>query len=108
MSKAKNKTQKMVPVTSSRCLLSRSKFQKLSAVPAEAEWLNLHKIDTIFGADFDAQECLDLGLESVRDRHDFILIDCPPKQGTATQMAFLAATGVIIPTECSPARRAFL
>ena len=61
----------------------------------------LQKLDSLYGADLEAQEYLDMALEPLHDTYAFIIIDCPPNLGTATQMSMIAATGVIIPTECS-------
>jgi len=39
-------------------------------------------------------------LESVRDRYDFILIDCPPSLGLLTLNALTAADSVLVPMQC--------
>jgi chromosome partitioning protein len=40
------------------------------------------------------------GLAGLRDRYDFILIDCPPSLGLLTLNALCAADAVIVPLQC--------
>lgn len=39
-------------------------------------------------------------VDSVRDRYDFIVIDCPPSLNMLTVNALVAADGVVIPMQC--------
>ena len=39
-------------------------------------------------------------LETVRDRYDYVLIDCPPALSLLTLNALAAADGVIVPMQC--------
>ena len=52
-------------------------------------------------ADIDKREYqLKRALKSVRDKFDFIIIDCPPSLGLTTLNAFGAADSVLIPIQC--------
>ena len=39
-------------------------------------------------------------LEEIKDKYDFIVIDCPPSLGLITLNAFTAADSVLIPVQC--------
>ncbi|MCP4707923.1 MAG: ParA family protein, partial [Planctomycetes bacterium] len=43
---------------------------------------------------------LDLSLDKIRDRYDYILIDCPPSLNMLTVNSLVAANGVVIPMQC--------
>ncbi len=48
----------------------------------------------------DRQAVLARGLAPVRDRYDFILVDCPPSLGLLTLNALCAADAVLVPVQC--------
>lgn len=43
---------------------------------------------------------LQIGLQTVRDKFDFIIVDCPPSLGLLTLNALTAADSVLIPVQC--------
>jgi len=47
----------------------------------------------------DREKCLQNVLQSVKDRYDYTIIDCPPAVGLLTFNALRAATDVIVPVE---------
>lgn len=48
----------------------------------------------------DRERRLRNALETVRDRYDFILVDCPPSLGLLTLNALTAADSILIPVQC--------
>ena len=49
---------------------------------------------------FSREHKLRRALDSVRDRYDAIIIDCPPSLGLLTVNAMTAADGVVVPIQC--------
>ncbi len=47
----------------------------------------------------DRDDCLKKVLNTVKDRYDYAVVDCPPAVGLLTFNALLAATDVIVPVE---------
>jgi chromosome partitioning protein len=62
----------------------------LRLVGAEVELVNL----------LAREKKLSLALGSIRDKYDFILIDCPPSLGLLTINSLTAADSVLIPIQC--------
>ena len=75
----------------------------------ETPYKNLDVIPTntaLAGAEFDLFDLDDSefrikkALEAVKDKYDYILIDCPPSLGMLTINAFAASDGVVVPMQC--------
>lgn len=75
----------------------------------ETPYKNLDVIPTntaLAGAEFDLFDLDDSefrikkALDAVKDKYDYILIDCPPSLGMLTINAFAASDGVVVPMQC--------
>lgn len=77
-------------------IIRNSGIEKIDVLPGN---IALRNLDARTAGESDAQMYLDDALEPVRDRYDFIIIDCPPSLGMAVRMACVAAQNVIIPVE---------
>ncbi len=72
-------------------------FEGLELVPADKNLVgaNLELVEA------DRREArLRLKLEVVRDRYDYLLIDCPPALDLLTLNALIAADSVLVPIQC--------
>lgn len=78
-------------------VIQKTDIEGLDVLPAN---LALSDLDARLAGDDDAQYYLAEALSKLRDRYDWVLIDCPPSLGRATRMALVAADGVVVPIEC--------
>ncbi len=62
----------------------------INLVGAEVEMVELE----------DRERRLQTGLQTVREKFDFIIVDCPPSLGLLTLNALTAADSVLIPVQC--------
>jgi chromosome partitioning protein len=69
----------------------------IDIVPAN---INLSSADQTLAALPRREDRLRAALAPVRDRYDFIVIDCPPSPGLLTINALAAADGALIPLAC--------
>lgn len=72
-------------------------FQNLSVIPTNTA-LSSAEFD-LFEFD-ETEKRMQIALEPVKDKFDYILIDCPPSLGMLTINAFTASDGVIVPMQC--------
>ncbi len=83
-----------LPVTE---VIRVSKWPNLSVVPATIQLAGA-EIELV---DMDEREGrMKKALEKVRNKYDFIIIDCPPSLGLLTLNALTAADGILIPIQC--------
>ena len=81
----------------------KTKFKNLSIVPST---INLAGVDVEFVKNmlednsFRQNEQLRSCLETIKDKYDYIIIDCQPSLGITTMNALVASDSVIIPVQC--------
>lgn len=72
-------------------------FQHLDVLPATPD---LAGAEVELVGEEDRERAMRRGLDRVRNRYDFILIDCPPSLGLITVNMLAAADAVVIPLQC--------
>jgi chromosome partitioning protein len=72
-------------------------FQHLDVLPATPD---LAGAEVELVEEKDRERAMRRGLDRVRDRYDYILIDCPPSLGLITVNMLAAADAVVIPLQC--------
>ena len=81
----------------------KTKITNLSILPST---INLAGVDVEFvknmldNTEFRQNEQLKVALDKVRNKFDYIIIDCQPALGMATMNALVASDSVIIPVQC--------
>ena len=78
-------------------ILIPTELEYLSVAPASRDLVGIElEIVAAAGHEYRLKE----GIAAIRDRYEFILIDCPPSLGLLTVNALCAADGILIPVQC--------
>ena len=99
---AKSKVKKTIyDVIIGKCSIDeaiiKTKFKNLSVISSNIDLagaeLELHELD-------DSTNFTQLALDSVKDKYDYIFIDCPPSLGMLTVKALSVSDGIVVPMQC--------
>lgn len=78
-------------------IVKKTKFKGLDVMPSNIALAGA-ELELV---DLDEREFkLKTALEPLREKYDYILIDCPPSLGLLTINALCAADGVLVPMQC--------
>ncbi len=84
-------------------VIIKTEFKNLDILPStiqlagiDIEFIEKSKSDPTFKRAFQLKE----KLENIKDKYDYIIIDCPPSLGNITTNALAASNSVIIPVQC--------
>ena len=77
--------------------LQKTQVKNLDLCPSN---MNLAGAEVQLVSMEDREYRLKTKLNNIRDKYDFIIIDCPPSLGLITLNAFTASNSVLIPVQC--------
>lgn len=75
----------------------KTEFKNLSLCPAN---VNLAGAEIELVDMKDREHLLKNAINEIKDKYDFIIIDCPPSLGLLTLNSFIAADSVLVPIQC--------
>ena len=77
--------------------MHKTNIPKLKLIPST---LDLSGAEVELARQEEREVRLKNAIEKVKERFDYILIDCPPALGILTVNAFTAANSIIVPMQC--------
>ncbi len=84
-------------------VIVKTDFPKLDIIPAtiqlagiDIELMEKSRVDTSFKKQYQLKE----KIADIKDKYDYIIIDCPPSLGMITTNALTASNSVLIPVQC--------
>lgn len=75
----------------------KTKYDNLSIIPTQT---TLARAEYMLGDVENGEYVMKNKLEPIKDKYDYIIIDCPPSLGMLTVNASTASDGIIIPMQC--------
>ncbi len=78
-------------------IICPTRVQNLDILPATIQLAGAEVELAVRG---NREYCLKRAIETIRDKYDYIFIDCPPSLGMLTVNALTASQSVIIPLQC--------
>ena len=82
---------------SAESVVLETKFDNLSVIPSNT---TLARAEYELGDVEQGEYVIKNKLAALRDRYDYIIIDCPPSLGMLAVNAMTASDGVVIPMQC--------
>src|SRR2546428_4227637 len=78
-------------------ILLPTELEFLTVAPASRDLVGIEvELINVKGREYRLKEAL----ASIRDRFQYVLVDCPPSRGLLTRNALAAADGILIPVQC--------
>lgn len=75
-----------------------TEFENLSIIPANISLASAEY--NLYQQDSGMENVMKTALEPIKDKFDYIIIDCPPSLSMLTVNAMVASDGVVIPMQC--------
>lgn len=81
-------------------IMQKPEHADLDLIPATQDLSGIEKRLIEDDSRNEIQYILSSRLQSVKDRYDYLIIDCPPSLGLSTVNALMSADSILIPVQC--------